>query len=1059
MRVAALCLLALVLAAPARAAVEYDVTSLGPLTLDAWAVNDDGVVVGTMDTGSPYNGYRWTPSSGLARLQGKNAIPLDVNRAGVAAGLYDDPQDAGGIFTTGAAWDVSGNLSKLQPVPQDECPPDGYDPESGDDCNGSYAHGIGDDGFAVGASTIDGGAGDSRAPAYWTPDGTGTMLNDRVGLLEARNLSGTMVGQDGTQASQWTSTGIQTLLPFLTDGQGQTGDWSIARDISDAGVVVGVGATRPARVRLRAFSWTLSGGIRRLDTLGLSADANAIAETGEIVGSSYAVEGQNRAVRWRDGVVTDLNTLIDPASGWVLIEAHDVNESGWIVGRGLLNGDQQGFILRPPPALEVKLDAADTVGEVFDVRLRTANLTDEPLTAITHRALIDGSGAVAADRRGAAYVLLGPAPALPGGLAPRESAESAFQLVATKPGYFPVSAVAQTPDAYAASTIELQILERPATLLDYALLAAGAFNDVAAAAQTKINGQLAQLHKRLLKGIPKWMRRGRTSAADAAIGDMFNLPPEALRFLPSRRKTRTDVFKAFMRGQYEGGRDALKGALKSGGDALYKVGEAEVFAFQYWTDTMVDEQGMPTRLDLGLGLADVAKDAYADLQRKGADANALVMRLGKAATDPAAREQLFTEMDAWRADAVTKTGAALDAGYKQVSGQLDKLNRKLGTIVRGSPEAAEKAAYELSYGEAKLQTQLGIFVATEVLTDKGLGLIVGAKRMVQATRTGEVATHLDDVTDSYLTADRALTDADLIARGGTPEDIATIQRIAAEETQRAKDVDKVDVDIELGLRERAEGPRPKTGVAKPEVAKEIKNVNKTDLHLGAKPSQLARLAVIDAKLPWYLPFLRGDLKQEIRARFAARRKEFEAWKSGAMELKKALQAEGHRFEVELPGGTRKTYDWKIAAKPEGRTTLIQNRELKINGRLVGSRGPTFSDTDFGAFGNLRALSGKLPSGVRSKIEQRITYRLERELPTFGFHGASFNAFDVKGDDLVNAIKYALMYCEPSVARIHAKRWSEKLGVPIERILDEANLGRFLIKVNGRGASLGYGAPP
>ena len=315
------------------------------------------------------------------------------------------------------------------------------------------------------------------------------------------------------------------------------------------------------------------------------------------------------------------------------------------------------------------------------------------------------------------------------------------------------------------------------------------------------------------------------------------------------------------------------------------------------------------------------------------------------------------------------------------------------------------------------------------------------------------------MTDGYLIADRAATEADLLARGHTAEDVATVQRIAAEETQRAKDIDGVDVDISLQMRERAVGPRPGTGVAKPEVGKELKSVNPLDLHLGAKATQLGRLAVIDAKLPWYMPLLRKDLKQEVRARFAERREEFEAWTSGAMELKQALHADGARFEVELPGGRIKTYDWKIAAKPEGRTTLIQNRELKINGRVVGTRGPTFSDTDFAAYGNILAKTGKLPSGVRSKIEQRIDYRLQRELSTHGYHGASFNAYDVKGDNVVHAIKYALMYCDPDVARIHAKRWAEKLGVPIDKILDEANLGRFLIKVNSRGASLGYGAPP
>ena len=43
--------------------------------------------------------------------------------------------------------------------------------------------------------------------------------------------------------------------------------------------------------------------------------------------------------------VRDLNNVIDPASGWVLRFARDINDSGQIVGYGELNGNKRGFML------------------------------------------------------------------------------------------------------------------------------------------------------------------------------------------------------------------------------------------------------------------------------------------------------------------------------------------------------------------------------------------------------------------------------------------------------------------------------------------------------------------------------------------------------------------------------------------------------------------------------------------------------------------------------------------------------------------------------------------
>ena len=48
----------------------------------------------------------------------------------------------------------------------------------------------------------------------------------------------------------------------------------------------------------------------------------------------------------------DLNTLIDPASGWVLNQARGINDSGQIAGFGTIGGQTHAFLLTltPEPA-------------------------------------------------------------------------------------------------------------------------------------------------------------------------------------------------------------------------------------------------------------------------------------------------------------------------------------------------------------------------------------------------------------------------------------------------------------------------------------------------------------------------------------------------------------------------------------------------------------------------------------------------------------------------------------------------------------------------------------
>jgi probable HAF family extracellular repeat protein len=61
----------------------------------------------------------------------------------------------------------------------------------------------------------------------------------------------------------------------------------------------------------------------------------------------------------------DLNSLIDPLSGWELSDAADINEAGQITGQGLIGGEYHAYLLTPIPALpgdfdeDGQVDAAD----------------------------------------------------------------------------------------------------------------------------------------------------------------------------------------------------------------------------------------------------------------------------------------------------------------------------------------------------------------------------------------------------------------------------------------------------------------------------------------------------------------------------------------------------------------------------------------------------------------------------------------------------------------------------------------------------------------------------
>ena len=365
---------AFVLSVPTAAhAASYTVTDLGTLGgTESFGngLNAGGQVAGASYTtgGAAYHTFLWKP----ATPNGASGTKTDLGTLGgtqsFGNGLNVSGQVTGESFTTGDAathaflWKpttpggASGTMFNLGTL-------------GGTD---SHGYGINATGQITGESDR---TGDSTTHAFlWkpsTPNGTSGTMHD-LGSLGGTESDGGAINASGQVSGSSLTTGDAAYHAFLWKPSTPNGTSGTMHDLLTLGGTESFGGTINASGQVAGFSYTTgdaayhaylwtpttpngtSGTMQDLATLGgLNSYSYNVGAGGQVVGASEVAVGistNEHAFLYTSGSgMVDLNTLIDPLSGWELLDASDINDARQITGQGLIGGEYHAYLLTPIP--------------------------------------------------------------------------------------------------------------------------------------------------------------------------------------------------------------------------------------------------------------------------------------------------------------------------------------------------------------------------------------------------------------------------------------------------------------------------------------------------------------------------------------------------------------------------------------------------------------------------------------------------------------------------------------------------------------------------------------
>ena len=332
--------------APPKTVPQYDLTDLGPMS----PADDDSLPKITKDGAVCY--WQFVDGKTVAALwrDGKTValatLPpfakgyaTGINNNGKVIGVSKDISYPGASAAT--LWSGKAMAAARLPHVPDATP----HPGSHEGRN-TRALGINDKNVIVGSSEL----ANSDIHAFIWADGVykdlGTVAKGNYTFARAINKSGVIIGagnvtDNGSNHALVWRKGVASDLGLLPGGT-----FSQATAINEHNVIVGWANDKAAEVE--AIVWR-DGKLVSLGDLGENpAAAWGLNNKGEIVGHSFITGkkyGPAHAFLWRDGLMMDLNYLVERQPGWLLQNAYDINDRGDIVGVGSLHGTKHFFVL------------------------------------------------------------------------------------------------------------------------------------------------------------------------------------------------------------------------------------------------------------------------------------------------------------------------------------------------------------------------------------------------------------------------------------------------------------------------------------------------------------------------------------------------------------------------------------------------------------------------------------------------------------------------------------------------------------------------------------------
>lgn len=302
-------------------------------------LNDQGVVCGTAPSETnQFVGFRWSQETGctLAPISEGASWSSGINNSGVVVGTVQKNDFEASAFY----WDQ--NTEALYLSVTGKICTQATDINENQVIAGWYATNLSMSNYAT--AVVWSGS------EAWPIPRLNLVSTDQFNLATAINNKNQVVGYSGRGDTRrgfiWTMGDISAQDLGLLGGTVST----VPAGINDAGVVVGYSVD--AGYQEKAFIWQ-NGAIAALPMIGEGGKALGLNEKKEIVGT-YIESGQSYACLWAEGVPYNLNEVAAEA-GWVLQEAQDINESGWIVGTGTNPQGEafHGYLLIPQQGGEV----------------------------------------------------------------------------------------------------------------------------------------------------------------------------------------------------------------------------------------------------------------------------------------------------------------------------------------------------------------------------------------------------------------------------------------------------------------------------------------------------------------------------------------------------------------------------------------------------------------------------------------------------------------------------------------------------------------------------------